>query len=59
MIVFGIKAPFCGINADQELIAGPYKVNDIIRGINFPKIPDEMIHNIIHENWKRFLPEYA
>jgi len=40
------------------VIAGQHKVNDIIRGTHFPKIPDEMIHNIIYENWKRFLPEY-
>ena len=27
--------------------------------INLPRVPEAMIHNILHENWKRFLPEYA
>jgi len=42
-----------------QVIAGQWKVNDILEGTKFPRIPDEVIHNIIYENWKRFLPEYA
>ena len=42
-----------------QVIAGQHKVNHVVEGTNFPKVPDEMIHNIIYENWKRFLPEYA
>lgn len=42
-----------------QVIAGQQKINDILEGTKFPRIPDEMIHNIIYENWKRFLPEYA
>ncbi len=42
-----------------QVIAGQYKVNDILEGTRLPRIPDEVIHNIIYENWKRFLPEYA
>ena len=43
----------------QQVIAGQWKVNNIVAGTNFPKVPEEMIHNIIYENWKRALPEYA
>lgn len=42
----------------EQVIARPWKVNNIVAGTNFPKVPDEMIHNIIYENWKRALPEY-
>lgn len=42
-----------------QVIAGQKKINEILAGTNFPRVPDEMIHNIIYENWKRFLPEYA
>ena len=43
----------------EQVIAGQWKVNDVVQGTNLPKVPDEMIHNIIYENWKGFLPEYA
>lgn len=42
-----------------QVIAGQRKVNDILEGTKFPRISDEIIHNIIDENWKRFLPEYV
>lgn len=42
-----------------QVIAGQRKVNDILEGTRFPRISDEVIHNIIYENWKRFLPEYV
>ena len=42
-----------------QVIAGQWKVNDILEGTKFPRISDEIIHNIIYENWKRFLPEYV
>ena len=41
-----------------QVIAGQRKVNDILEGTKFPRVSDEVIHNIINENWKRFLPEY-
>ena len=41
-----------------QVIAGQHKVNDILEGTKFPRISDEVIHNILYENWKRFLPEY-
>ncbi|MFM7159408.1 MAG: amidohydrolase family protein [Planctomycetaceae bacterium] len=42
-----------------QVIAGQRKVNDILEGTRLPRIPSEVIENIIYENWKRFLPEYA
>lgn len=42
-----------------QVIAGQRKVNDILEGTRFPRVSQEIIDNIIHENWKRFLPEYA
>jgi len=29
-----------------------------LEGTKFSRIPDEAIHNIIHEDWKRFSPEH-
>jgi len=55
-LIFGSDFPSATL---PQVIAGQHKVNDIICGTNFPRIPDEMIHNIIYENRKRFLPEYA
>ena len=42
-----------------QVISGQQKVNDIVEGTKLPRISDEIIHNIIYENWKRFLPEYC
>ena len=42
-----------------QVIAGQRKVNDIVEGTKFPRVSEEVINNIIYENWKRFLPEYA
>lgn len=42
-----------------QVMSGQRKVNDILEGTRFPRISDETIHNILYENWKRFLPEYA
>jgi predicted TIM-barrel fold metal-dependent hydrolase len=42
-----------------QVIAGQWKVNDVVSGTKFPTVSQEVIHNIIYENWKRFLPEYA
>jgi predicted TIM-barrel fold metal-dependent hydrolase len=42
-----------------QVIAGQRKVNDILEGTKLPRISDEAIHDIIYENWKRFLPEYV
>ena len=39
---------------EQRLKLGgiTYKVNDVVEGTNFPRVPDDVIHNIIYENWK-------
>ncbi|MFM8288105.1 MAG: amidohydrolase family protein, partial [Planctomycetaceae bacterium] len=42
-----------------QVIAGQRNVNDILEWTRLPRIPSEVIENIIYENWKRFLPEYA
>ena len=42
-----------------QVIAGQRKVNDILEGTKLPRVSEEVIENIIYENWKRFLPEYA
>jgi uncharacterized protein len=55
-LIFGSDFPSA---TPQQVIAGQWKVNNIVAGTNFPKVPDEVIHNIIYENWKRALPEYA
>jgi uncharacterized protein len=55
-LIFGSDFPSA---TAEQVIAGQQKVNQVVEGTNFPKVPDEMIHNIIYENWKQFLPEYA
>ncbi|MGZ0168984.1 MAG: amidohydrolase family protein [Planctomycetales bacterium] len=55
-LIFGSDFPSA---TTAQVIAGQQKINNIVVGTNFPKIPEEMIHNVIYENWKRFLPEYA
>ena len=42
-----------------QVIPGQRKVNDILDGTKLPRISNEIIENIIFENWKRFLPEYT
>mgnify|MGYP000149616813 FL=1 len=55
-LIFGSDFPSA---TPAQVVAGQEKVNAIVEGTNLPRVPDEMIHNILHENWKRFLPEYA
>lgn len=43
----------------EQVIAGQRKVNNILEGTSLPRVSTEIIDNIIYENWKRFLPEYA
>ena len=35
--------------SNHQVIAGQKKVNDILEGTKFPRISDEIIHNIIYE----------
>ena len=55
-LIFGSDFPSA---TPEQVVAGQKKINDIVEGTNLPRVPDEMIHNILYENWKRFLPEYA
>jgi predicted TIM-barrel fold metal-dependent hydrolase len=41
----------------QNVIDGLEKVNDVVAGTNMPPIPDDVRHDIVHENWKKALPE--
>ena len=54
-LIFGSDFPSA---TPEQVIAGQWKVNDVVAGTNFPRVSDEVIHNIIYENWKRALPEY-
>ncbi len=55
-LIFGSDFPSA---TPEQVIAGQWKVNDVVAGTNFPRVSDEVIHNIIYENWKRVLPEHA
>ena len=54
-LIFGSDFPSA---TPAQVIAGQQKVNQITAGTSLPTVPDEMINNIIYENWKTFLPEY-
>ena len=55
-LIFGSDFPSA---TPEQVIAGQWKVNDVVQGTNFPTFPEEAIHNIIYENWKMALPEFA
>lgn len=51
-LIFGSDFPSA---TPEQLIAGLKKVNDVVQGTKFPRFPDEALHNIIYENWKRVI----
>jgi predicted TIM-barrel fold metal-dependent hydrolase len=51
-LIFGSDFPSA---TAAQVISGQWKVNDVVEGSNFPRIPDEVINNIIYENWKQVL----
>lgn len=51
-LIFGSDFPSA---TPEQVIAGQWKVNDVVKGTNFPKFPEEAIHNILYENWRRAL----
>ena len=51
-LIFGSDFPSA---TATQVISGQWKVNDVVDGSNFPKVPDETINNIIYENWKQVL----
>ena len=55
-LIFGSDFPSA---TAEQVIAGLYKVNDIVEGTKFPKFPKEAIDRMIYENWKAALPEHA
>ena len=55
-LIFGSDFPSA---TPAQVIAGQQKVNQVTEGTSLPRVSDEVIHNIIYENWKQFLPEYA
>ncbi|MFT5369491.1 MAG: putative TIM-barrel fold metal-dependent hydrolase [Candidatus Latescibacterota bacterium] len=55
-LIFGSDFPSA---TPEQVIAGQWKVNDVVKGTQFPTFPDEAIHNIIYENWKLALPEFV
>lgn len=55
-LIFGSDFPSA---TPEQVIAGQWKVNDVVKGTQFPTFPEEAIHNIIYENWKLALPEFV
>ena len=51
-LIFGSDFPSA---TPEQVIAGQWKVNDVVKGTSFPKVPDEVIQNIIYENWRRVI----
>ncbi|GGM61857.1 amidohydrolase family protein [Dactylosporangium sucinum] len=41
----------------DQVIEGLRRVNDIVDGTRFPRVPDEVMDAIVHRNWERALPE--
>ena len=54
-LIFGSDFPSA---TPEQVITGQGKVNDVVKGTNFPKFPEEAIHNIIYENWRQFIQLY-
>ncbi len=51
-LIFGSDFPSA---TPAQVIAGQWKVNEVVEGTNFPRVPDEVIHNIIYENWRQVI----
>jgi len=51
-LIFGSDFPSA---TPEQLIAGLHKVNDIVKGTNFPQFPAEILQQIIYENWKQVI----
>ncbi|WP_221564582.1 amidohydrolase family protein [Alkalihalobacillus sp. TS-13] len=51
-ILFGSDYPFF---TTKQTIEGLQNVNSLVEGTNMPKIPDEIIHSIIHRNTPEIL----
>lgn len=42
-----------------QVVAGLDRVNDVVAGTGLPTVPEEVRHAIVHDNWRRALPELA
>jgi predicted TIM-barrel fold metal-dependent hydrolase len=51
-LIFGSDFPSA---TPEQAVAGLWKVNDVVKGTAFPHFPEQAIHDIIYENWKRFI----
>lgn len=51
-LIFGSDFPSA---TPEQVIAGQWKVNDIVAGTRFPTVPEETIHKMIYENWKQVI----
>lgn len=51
-LIFGSDFPSA---TPAQVIAGQWKVNEVVEGTNFPRVPDEVIHNNIYENWEKVI----
>ncbi len=51
-LIFGSDFPSA---TPEQVIAGQWKVNDVVEGTSFPRVSDEVIHRIIYENWKQVI----
>ena len=38
----------------QDTIDGLRRVNDVVEGTRLPRVPEDVVERIIHENWRRF-----
>jgi predicted TIM-barrel fold metal-dependent hydrolase len=54
-LIFGSDFPSA---TPEQVIAGLWKVNQVVEGTQFPRFPDEAIHRIIDDNWKQVFPEW-
>ena len=53
-LIFGSDFPSA---TPEQVIAGLHKVNSVVEGTQFPRFPDEALHQIIYENWKQVLSD--
>jgi uncharacterized protein len=53
---FLLGSDFPSATLDQ-VIGGLRSINDVVDGSGLPRIPDDIQERIIHDNWRRALPE--
>ncbi|NKB68846.1 MAG: amidohydrolase family protein [Candidatus Latescibacteria bacterium] len=53
-LIFGSDFPSA---TPEQVIAGQWKVNDILKGTGLPPFPEEAIERIIYDNWRQVLDQ--